>query len=84
MHQQHDTEHQSTDRGVMVLVVRKDTAEALATEDGNYSGLQVDEDGYLRVTMPGDGNRVKIDELAVLTEIRNLLVEIRDLQLQIA
>lgn len=44
-----DAPHVSGDKGVMALVVRKDAATALAGTDGDYSPLQVDASGALRV-----------------------------------
>lgn len=45
-----DAAHVSGDAGYMLLVVRKDSAGTLAGSDGDYSPLQVDSNGNLRVT----------------------------------
>lgn len=47
--QTEDAAHVSGDKGVMSLAVRKDTGAALAGTDGDYSPLQVDSSGNLRV-----------------------------------
>lgn len=46
-----DTAHASGDKGVMALVVRKDTAAALAGTDGDYAPLEVDASGRLWVNV---------------------------------
>lgn len=46
-----DAAHNSGDKGVMSLVVRKDSGTALASTDGDYSPLQVDSSGNLRVNV---------------------------------
>jgi hypothetical protein len=46
-----DAAHASGDVGVMVLVVRKDAAGALAGTDGDYAPLQVDASGNLRIAL---------------------------------
>jgi len=48
-----DAAHASGDTGVMMLAVRKDTAAALATTDGDYIPLTTDATGYLYVTVGG-------------------------------
>ena len=73
--------------GEMVVGVRVDTvpageAERLAA-DGKFYPLTLDENGFLRVTLP-DGIKVKTEELEVLRESRDLLVQVRDLLLKIA
>lgn len=45
-----DTAHTDGDYGTQVLAVRKDTGAAIAGSDGDYSPLQVDATGNLRVT----------------------------------
>ena len=52
-----DTAHVSGDQGNVALVVRKDVAGALAGTDGDYSPLQVDSGGALRVTGGGGGTQ---------------------------
>lgn len=44
-----DTAHVSGDKGQLGLVVRADSAGSLVSADGDYSPLQVDADGRLRV-----------------------------------
>lgn len=44
-----DTAHTSGDKGQLGLVVRADTAGSLVSADGDYSPLQVDANGRLRV-----------------------------------
>ena len=46
-----DAVHASGDLGVMALVVRKDAATGLSNTDGDYTPLQVDANGYLRVNV---------------------------------
>lgn len=46
-----DAAHSSGDKGVMALVVRKDTAAALAGADGDYAPLEVDASGRLWVNI---------------------------------
>lgn len=46
-----DAAHASGDKGVMALVVRKDTAAALAGADGDYAPLEVDASGRLWVNI---------------------------------
>lgn len=48
-----DSAHVSGDVGVQVLGVRKDTVGSLVSADGDYSPLQVDENGSLRVALNG-------------------------------
>ncbi|MFQ5630972.1 MAG: hypothetical protein ACE5I1_19550 [bacterium] len=50
-----DSVHNSGDSGTMALAVRKDTGAAIAGTDGDYSPLQVDSGGALRVTGGGGG-----------------------------
>lgn len=45
-----DAAHVSGDIGIQMLVVRRDSAGALAGSDGDYSPLQVDANGALRIT----------------------------------
>ncbi len=44
-----DEAHVSGDRGTAALVVRKDAATPIADADGDYTLLQVDADGNLRI-----------------------------------
>lgn len=68
--------------GIRVDVVPRNDSERLAQEGGFYP-LTVDRDGFLRVTLP-ETVRVETGELIVLREIRDLLIEQRDLLLKIA
>lgn len=71
----------------LLTAIRVDTApshdgERLADE-GQFYPLTVDTNGFLRVALP-DGTKVESSELEVLREIRDLLIENRDLLLKIA
>lgn len=50
-----DTAHTNGDYGTHILAVRKDVATALAGSDGDYSPLQVNASGNLRVTDASSG-----------------------------
>jgi hypothetical protein len=50
-----DAAHSSGDTGVMALAVRSDAGGAIAGTDGDYTPLQVDSAGALRVTGGGGG-----------------------------
>lgn len=50
-----DAAHSSGDTGVMALAVRSDAGGAIAGADGDYTPLQVDSAGALRVTGGGGG-----------------------------
>ena len=50
-----DDPHATGDKGVMALAVRKDTGAALAGLDADYSPLQVDASGNLRVNVAAGG-----------------------------
>lgn len=52
-----DTPHATGDQGIMLLAVRKDSATALATSDGDYIPVIVDSAGRLHVSI-GDGTTV--------------------------
>lgn len=56
-----DAAHTSGDVGVMALAVRFDAGGALATTDADYSPLQVDANGALRVTGGGGGTEYTED-----------------------
>lgn len=56
-----DAAHTSADVGVQILVIRKDTGAAIAGTDGDYSPLQVDAAGALRVTGGGGGTEYTED-----------------------
>mgnify|MGYP001577754463 FL=1 len=73
--------------GDLVVGIRVDTlptneAERLAA-DGKFYPLTTDKDGNLRVALPAT-TIVKTEALEVLREIRDLLIENRDLLLKIA
>jgi len=53
----HDSAHSNTDKGILALVVRKDTAGSLVSTDGDNSGLQVDSSGSLRVASSSSVSR---------------------------
>jgi hypothetical protein len=49
-----DATHTTGDTGIMALAVRRDTNATLATPDGDYAPLQVNEEGRLKVAaLPG-------------------------------
>lgn len=50
-----DAIHNSGDVGVMALAVRKDTGGALSSADGDYTPLQIDASGNLRVNVAAGG-----------------------------
>lgn len=52
-----DAAHTSGDVGVMALAVRSDAGGAIAGTDGDYTPLQVDSSGNLRVTGGGGGTQ---------------------------
>lgn len=56
-----DAVHASGDVGVMALVVRNDAGGTLVNATGDYSPLQVDANGALRVTGGGGGTEVTED-----------------------
>lgn len=68
--------------GVRIDAIPQSEAERLAA-DGKFHPLTVDENGFLRVTVP-DAVRVESEELTVLREIRDLLTRGCDLLQQIA
>jgi hypothetical protein len=49
-----DAAHVSGDTGTLALVVRKDTAAALAGTDGDYAAFEVDANGRLHVILSGN------------------------------
>ena len=59
-----DLAHSSGDKGIMALAVRADTVGELTTTNGDYSCLQVNSTGALRVSAP----LYSSDYLAVLSE----------------
>lgn len=52
-----DAAHVSGDKGIMSLVVRKDTAASLASTDGDYAPLQVNASGALRTETASAASR---------------------------
>ena len=67
-----DVAHASGDKGIMALVVRKDTAAALAGADGDYAPLEVDASGRLWVNvgamaaLPAGANNIGDVDVATL------------------
>jgi hypothetical protein len=62
-----DAAHNSGDPGVQVLAVRKDSGAAIAGTDGDYTPLQVDSSGNLRVNIAaggGSGGTAMTDDAA--------------------
>lgn len=57
-----DSAHTSGDKGTQALTVRKDTAAAIAATDGDYSPLQVDADGGLRLSPTSSSGSVFASE----------------------
>lgn len=60
-----DAAHGSGDSGIMALAVRKDAAGTLASADGDYTPLQTDNAGSLRVVITGgagSGGTSAVDE----------------------
>lgn len=57
-----DSAHTSGDKGTQALAVRKDTAAAIAATDGDYSPLQVDADGGLRLSPTSSSGSVFASE----------------------
>lgn len=47
-----DSQHGSADNGIHILAVRKDSEGTNANLDGDYTSLQTDENGYLKVKDP--------------------------------
>ena len=73
--------------GELVVGVRVDTPPEIETERlaGNekFHPLTTDEKGQLRAVLP-DGIEVETGALGLLTEIRDLLIDCRDLLMKIA
>jgi hypothetical protein len=66
------------DDGTMMLAVRKDNATNLATADGNYTPLQVDANGALRVSGGGGGTEYSEDAATPATIVGNAVMAERD------
>lgn len=73
-----DAAHASGDVGVMSLVVRSDAGGSLSGTDGDYSPLQVDANGALRVTGGGGGTQYTEDAAAAANPIGTALIGVRD------
>lgn len=72
-----DVAHASGDKGINVLVVRKDSAASIAGSDGDYSLLQVDATGSLRVTGAGGGTQYAEDAAHVSGDTGTLALVVR-------
>lgn len=72
-----DAAHTSGDVGVMALGVRKDAASALSSTDGDYSPLQVDANGALRVSGAGGGTEYNEDSAAASGDVGKLILAVR-------
>lgn len=71
-----DAAHGSGDKGVMALAVRKDTAAAIATTDGDYSPLQVDATGGLRLAgLTSSGDALASDSTLQLVQENTQAIE---------
>lgn len=73
-----DAAHASGDLGTLSLVVRKDAAGTLSSTDGDYTPLQVDASGNLRVTGGGGGQQFAEDTAHVSGDLGTLLLAIRN------
>lgn len=71
-----DAAHTSGDTGVMALGVRFDAGGTLSSADGDYTPLQVDANGALRVTGGGGGTEYTEDAAAAANPVggANILV----------
>lgn len=76
-----DAAHTSGDTGVMALVVRSDAGGTLAGTDGDYTPLQVDANGALRVTGGGGGTEYTEDVAAAADPSGGAVLMTRDDQL---
>ena len=72
-----DAAHASGDTGVMALVVRKDSGGTLAGTDGDYTPLQVDSSGNLRVTGGGGGSQYAEDAAHVSGDTGTIALVVR-------
>ena len=73
-----DVAHTTGDLGHPALVVRKDAAATIAGTDGDYSLLQVDSTGALRVTGGGGGTEYNVDDAAPVAATGSTFVMERD------
>ena len=73
-----ESEHTSTDKGIMSLAVRNDTLAALAGTDGDYAPLQVNADGALYIDVADGGvletvlDQIESYQLAQITQLGSL------------
>jgi hypothetical protein len=72
-----DAAHGSGDKGVMTLAVRSDAGGAIAGTDGDYSPLQVDASGALRVTGGGGGTEYTEDAAAAANPVGGASILVR-------
>jgi hypothetical protein len=73
-----DTAHTTGDTGTMALAVRLDSGAAIAGTDGDYSPLQVDSAGALRVTGGGGGTEYTVNAAAPTDPVGTTTVMERD------
>lgn len=73
-----DVASNAGEKGMAVLVIRKDSAAALAGTDGDYTHLQVDSSGSLRVTGGGGGTQYVEDAALGATPTGTLSMLRRD------
>ena len=75
---QHNTTHDISNNGILMLAVRTDTQAPLTTTDGDYSGLQLDSSGNLRVIVESSGgvgdNVIVTNTVDVSANITNRVV----------
>lgn len=69
-----DATHISGDTGVMMLAVRRDSAAVGSGTDGDYSTLNVDANGALRVTGGGGGTEYTEDAASPANPVGNALM----------
>jgi len=72
-----DAAHVSGDSGVQMLAVRKDAGAAIAGTDGDYSPLQVDASGNLRVTGGGGGTQFAEDAVHATGDLGTMALGVR-------
>lgn len=73
-----DDAHTTGDKGTLALVVRKDSAASIAGADGDYTALQVNSTGELRVTGGGGGTQYAVDDALGATPTTTLAGAKRD------
>lgn len=69
-----DAPHASGDVGVMTLAVRKDAASSLSSADGDYTPLQTDANGALRVSGAGGGTEFNEDAPATSGDLGKMVL----------